>query len=53
VATLLTPETLSKSIVSSLILLSKDTVPNIRFNTVKALKIIIPFLKDKSVDVKI
>jgi len=50
VATLLTPETLSKSIVSSLILLSKDIVPNIRLNAAKALKIVIPLLKDKSAD---
>jgi len=53
VAPILTPETLSKSVVSPLILLSKDVVPNIRINAAKALKIVIPLLKDKSVDVRV
>ena len=52
-APILTPETLSKSVVSPLILLSKDVVPNIRINAAKALKIVIPLLKDKSVDVRV
>jgi len=53
VAPIFTPETLSKSVVSPLILLSKDVVPNIRINAAKALKIVIPLLKDKSVDVRV
>ena len=52
-APIFTPETLSKSVVSPLILLSKDVVPNIRINAAKALKIVIPLLKDKSVDVRV
>ncbi len=48
---ILTPETLSKSIAPVLILLSKDVVPNIRMNAAKALKLVIPILKDKSADV--
>jgi len=51
VAPILTPETLSKSIAPVLILLSKDTVPNVRMNAAKALKLVIPLLKDKSADV--
>jgi len=50
VALILTPETLSKSIAPVLILLSKDSVPNIRMNAAKALKTVIPILKDKSAD---
>lgn len=50
-APILTPETLSKSIAPVLILLSKDTVPNVRMNAAKALKLVIPLLKDKSADV--
>ena len=51
VASILAPETLSKSIAPVLILLSKDVVPNIRMNAAKALKLVIPLLKDKSADV--
>ena len=31
--------------------MSKDTVPNVRMNVARALKIVIPLMKDKSGDV--
>lgn len=49
--TILTPETLSKAVAPILVSLSRDSVPNVRINAAKALKLVIPALKDKSVDV--
>jgi len=49
---LLSPESLSKTITPILIPMSKDPVANVRMNVSKALKIVIPRIKDKSGEVK-
>jgi len=48
VGTLLSPDALSKTITPILIPMSKDPVANVRMNVAKALKIVIPRIKDKS-----
>jgi len=48
VGNLLSPEALSKTITPILIPMSKDPVANVRMHVSKALKIVIPRLKDKS-----
>jgi hypothetical protein len=47
----LTSEALSKTVAPILIAMSKDPVGNVRMNVGKALKIVIPLLKDKSGEV--
>jgi serine/threonine-protein phosphatase 2A regulatory subunit A len=41
----LNQETLKDTVLPSLITLSKDAVPNIRFNVAKAMEVIVPTLK--------
>jgi len=48
VGNLLSPEALSKTVTPILIPLSKDPVANVRMNVAKALKIVIPRIKDNS-----
>ena len=48
----MSPESLSKAITPILIPMSKDPVANVRMNVAKALKIVIPRIKDKSGDVR-
>lgn len=45
-------EALSKTITPILIPMSKDSVANVRMNVAKALKIVIPLLKDKTGEVR-
>ena len=47
----MSPEALSKTITPILIPMSKDPVANVRMNVSRALKIVIPRLKDKSGEV--
>ncbi len=49
----MTADALAKTITPILIPMAKDTVANVRMNVAKALKVIIPLMKDsKSIDVK-